>query len=145
MEKAGLSPYLKFNEYSGYHTSAVIAAAIDTNTLPYRLKHNPIAMADTVSRLNMARSTSLASLSVTVPLPILQNGYIPTVETFKNTAQLRPTLELLDRVSKSSLTKVKKKKNNMNMCVPRLQLIMECVILESGRLQRNYCGKRIAI
>lgn len=107
MDKAGLSPYLKFNEYSRYHTSAMIAAAIETNTLPYRLKHNPITMADTVSKLNWVRSTSLASLSFTVPLPILQNGYISTVETFKNNNQLRPTLDLLDRVSKGSLSQVR--------------------------------------
>ncbi|CAO3655803.1 unnamed protein product [Mucor hiemalis] len=104
VDKAGLSPYLNFNEYSRYHTSAMIAAAIETNTLPYRLKHNPITMADTVSKLNWVRSTSLASLSFTVPLPILQNGYISTVETFKNKNQLRPTLDLLDRVTKGSLS-----------------------------------------
>ena len=98
-ERAGLSPYLRFNEYSRYHTSAIIAAAIETNTLPYRLKHNPITMAETVSKLNWVRSTNLSSLSISVPLPILKNGYIPTVETFKKTRQLRPVLSLLDRVN----------------------------------------------
>jgi hypothetical protein len=104
VEKAGLSPYLKFNEYSRYHTSAIIAAAIETNMLPYRLKHNPITMADTVSKLNWVRSTSLASLSVSLPLPILKGGYVSTIETFKNSHQLRPTLQLLDRISMTEVT-----------------------------------------
>lgn len=56
-------------------------------------------MADTVSKLNWVRSTSLASLSVSLPLPILKSGYIPTVETLRNMKQLRPTLQLLDRTS----------------------------------------------
>lgn len=99
-QQCGLSPnYLQFNELSRYHTSALIAAAIETNLLPYRLKKNPITLADTVSKLNWVRSTSLASLAVSVPLPISKNGYVETVETFK---QLRPTLSLLDRVPPST-------------------------------------------
>jgi hypothetical protein len=95
----GLSPYLHFNEYSRYHTSAIIASAIETNSLPFRLKNNPLTMAETISKLNWVRSTSLASLSVSVPLPIMKNGYIDTLETFKTQKLLRPTLSLLDRVS----------------------------------------------
>lgn len=98
-KQCGLSPYLYFNEQSRYHTSAIIAAAIETNSLPYRLKHNSITMAETVSKLNWVRSTSLASLSVSIPLPISKNGYIDTIETFTKKEQLRPTLSLLDRIS----------------------------------------------
>jgi hypothetical protein len=107
VERCGLSPFLHFNELSRYHTSAIIAGAIETNSLPYRLKHNPTTMADTVSILNWVRSTSLAALSVSIPLPISVNGYIETIETFKNTKQLRPTLSLLDRVSPPSSTEVR--------------------------------------
>jgi hypothetical protein len=95
----GLSPYIQFNEYSRYHTSAILASAIETNSLPFRLKNNPLTMAETVSKFNWVRSTSLASLSVSVPLPILKNGYIDTLEKFKTQQLLRPTLSLLDRVS----------------------------------------------
>lgn len=94
-----LSPYLHFNEYSRYHTSAIIASAIETNSLPFRLKNNSSTMAETISKLNWVRSTRLASLSVSVPLPILNNGYIDTLEKFKTQQQLRPTLPLIDRVS----------------------------------------------
>lgn len=95
-QRCGLSSYLRFNELSRYHTSAIIASAIESNSLPYRLKHNPLTMADTVSKLNWVRSTSLASLSVSLPLPISENGYTDTLE---NNQQLKPTLSFLDRVA----------------------------------------------
>lgn len=96
IQRCGLSSYLQFNELSRYHTSAIIASAIESNSLPYRLKHNPLTMADTVSKLNWVRSTSLASLSVSLPLPISENGYTDTLE---NNQQLKPTLSFLDRVA----------------------------------------------
>lgn len=105
-QRCGLSPYLYFNEHSRYHTSAIIAAAIETNSLPYRLKHNPVTMAETVSKLNWVRSTSLAALSVCIPLPISKNGYIDTIETFTKKEQLRPTLTLLDRISNAQVRKI---------------------------------------
>ncbi|KAI9261367.1 tubulin domain-containing protein [Helicostylum pulchrum] len=98
-KNSGLSPYLYFDEYSRYHTSAIIAAAIETNSLPYRLKHNSVTMAETISKLNWVRNTSLASLSVSLPLPISEKGYIETVETMIKKTQLRPTISLLDRIS----------------------------------------------
>ncbi|KAI8880500.1 tubulin nucleotide-binding domain-like protein [Backusella circina FSU 941] len=65
------------SDYSLYHTSAIIAAAIDTVTLPFRLKRNPITFADCVHRLNWVRSSKLASLSVSFPLPIYETVLIP--------------------------------------------------------------------
>lgn len=96
VQKCGLSPFVQFNDLSRYHTSAIIASAIESNSLPYRLKHNPLTMADTVSKLNWVRSTSLASLSVCLPLPISEKGYRDTLE---HKQQLKPTLSLLDRIS----------------------------------------------
>ncbi|ORE07433.1 hypothetical protein BCV72DRAFT_249441 [Rhizopus microsporus var. microsporus] len=55
-------------EYSRYHTSAIIAAAIETNSLPFRLKKNAATLAESVSRLTYVRNTKLATLSVTLPL-----------------------------------------------------------------------------
>lgn len=95
IQKCGLSSYIQFNELSRYHTSAIIATAIESNSLPYRLKHNSMTMAETVSKLNWVRSTRLASLSVSLPLPISENGYTDTLE---NNPVLKPTLSLLDRV-----------------------------------------------
>lgn len=103
-KNSGLSPYLYFDEYSRYHTSAIIAAAIETNSLPYRLKHNSVTMAETISKLNWVRNTSLASLSVSLPLPISGKGYIETVETMIKKTQLRPTISLLDRISTTKVS-----------------------------------------
>ncbi|KAL0143969.1 tubulin domain-containing protein [Mucor lusitanicus] len=96
VQKCGLSPFVQFNDLSRYHTSAMIASAIESNSLPYRLKHNPMTMADTVSKLNWVRSTNLASLSVCLPLPISETGYTGTLE---DKQPLKPTLPLLDRMS----------------------------------------------
>ncbi|CEP09224.1 hypothetical protein [Parasitella parasitica] len=96
IKKCGLSPYMQFNELSRYHTSAIIASAIESNSLPYRLKHNAMTMVDAVGKLNWVRSTSLASLYVTLPLPISKNGYGDTLENSQN---MNPTLLLLDRFS----------------------------------------------
>ncbi|KAG1381069.1 hypothetical protein G6F61_003495 [Rhizopus arrhizus] len=67
LKTSNLQPYLHFNEYSRYHTSAIIAAAIETNSLPYRLKKNSITLADSISRLSYVRNTKLATLSVSLP------------------------------------------------------------------------------
>ncbi|KAI8647274.1 tubulin domain-containing protein [Parasitella parasitica] len=99
-KKCGLSPYMRFNELSRYHTSAIIASAIESNSLPYRLKHNSMTMADAVSKLNWVRTTRLASLSITLPLPISENGYIDTLE---NSQKMNPALSLLDRFSRKDV------------------------------------------
>ncbi|KAI8094975.1 tubulin domain-containing protein [Gilbertella persicaria] len=97
--QCGLSPYVQFNEMSRYHTSAMIAAALETHSLPYRLKQNSITMADTVSQLNWVRNTRLAALSVCLPLPILKTGYTDTLNMLKPN-EMKPMLSLLDKVSK---------------------------------------------
>ncbi|KAI8978022.1 tubulin domain-containing protein [Pilobolus umbonatus] len=82
-------------EYSTYHTSAIIAAGIESNLLPYRLKKNPIAMADNINKLSWVRSTKLGYLSITLPLPISSNGYEDTLHNH-TTKQLKPTLSYLN-------------------------------------------------
>lgn len=99
IKKSGLSPYISFNEHSRYHTSAIIAAAIETNLLPYRLKKNPITLADTINKLNWAKSTKLASLSVSVPLPLSKNEHYKILAQTSNSKPAVPILSLLDRVS----------------------------------------------
>ncbi|CAO3696046.1 unnamed protein product [Rhizopus stolonifer] len=85
LHASGLQPYLHFDEYSKYHTSAIIAAAIETNSLPYRLKKNSLMLADSIARLGYVRGTKLATLSVSLPF-------------VKGSTD---TLTLLDRFSKT--------------------------------------------
>ncbi|KAI9244658.1 tubulin domain-containing protein [Sporodiniella umbellata] len=73
------------SEYAPYHTSAIIAAAIETNSVPYRLKKNSVTLADSISRLNYVRNTKLATLSIALPF-------------IKGTTN---TLTLLDHFSKA--------------------------------------------
>ncbi|KAI8356758.1 tubulin domain-containing protein [Choanephora cucurbitarum] len=85
---------------SRYHTSAIIAAAIEANSLPYRLKQNPMTLADTIGKLNWARNTNLASLSVCLPLPISKQGYHHTLNLLNQPKQLLPIMPLLNRTEK---------------------------------------------
>lgn len=133
VQKCGLSPFVQFNDLSRYHTSAIIASAIESNSLPYRLKHNPMTMADTVSKLNWVRSTSLASLSVCLPLPISEKGYTHTLE---HNHQLKPTLSLLDRISAQDVS-LQIEHNGGGLFIDTL--------IEKGRLWRGSGCKRIAI
>ncbi|KAI8329579.1 tubulin domain-containing protein [Blakeslea trispora] len=99
-QQSGLSALVQLNELSRYHTSAIIAAAIETNSLPYRLKQNPATLADTIGRLNWARNTNLASLSVCLPLPISKQGYHHTLDSLTQPNQLVPILPLLNKMEK---------------------------------------------
>ncbi|RCH82943.1 Protein dml1 [Rhizopus azygosporus] len=86
LQKSHLQSDLVFNENSRYHTSAIIAAAIETNSLPFRLKKNAATLAESVSRLTYVRNTKLATLSVTLPLlkekkgPLSLLDYEPSVD-----------------------------------------------------------------
>ncbi|KAG0194511.1 mtDNA inheritance, partitioning of the mitochondrial organelle [Apophysomyces sp. BC1034] len=63
-----------------YHTSAILSAAIETASLPYRLKKKAWSMADMIGQLNWQGSTKLAMLSSSFPLPFSANGYEPGFE-----------------------------------------------------------------
>ncbi|KAI8988227.1 tubulin domain-containing protein [Mycotypha africana] len=101
-DKCGLSSYLQFNDNSKYHTSAIVAAAIDNNSIPYRLTRPQLSMGDVMTKIVQANNSRLASLSVSIPLPILAKGYRETMETFKFDDQLKPLLPLLQSYSKQS-------------------------------------------
>ncbi|KAI9470956.1 MAG: tubulin domain-containing protein [Benjaminiella poitrasii] len=98
----GLSAYVRFNAFLKYHTSAIIAAAVETNSLPYRLKNNPISMADTISKLNWTNNSRLATLSVSFPLPLSEKGYSDTLENFTE-KQLNSTLTFLNQTTNKSV------------------------------------------
>ncbi|KAH3882235.1 protein misato homolog 1-like [Dreissena polymorpha] len=64
-------PYLDFNS-SPFHTSAILAAAIDTMTLPYRLYDGAINITDITHSFN-AQGRKMASLSANFPLGLYQD------------------------------------------------------------------------
>lgn len=57
-----------------------------------RMKNNPVSMADLGAKMSSQESIAIAGLSISLPLPFLQQGFDATLEQFKNT--LAPLLDL---------------------------------------------------
>ncbi|ORX52832.1 tubulin nucleotide-binding domain-like protein [Hesseltinella vesiculosa] len=96
---SGLSPYIQPNCSSTYHTSAILSAAIETATTCFRLKKKSMTLGNLEGLLNWRKDTRLASLNVSLPLPILHEGYAATLVSGH---VLSP---LLDLTSPMALTK----------------------------------------
>ncbi|KAI9143752.1 Misato segment II tubulin-like domain-containing protein [Paraphysoderma sedebokerense] len=54
-----------------YHSSSILAAAVETATLQFRTKHNPTMMGDFIDRLNWRQNTKVARLCTGFPLPVV--------------------------------------------------------------------------
>lgn len=66
--------YLNYNQNNLYHTSAILASAIDTFTMPYRLKTSAFTMADFCADLNTyGRKISAASIGMPFGLKTGEN------------------------------------------------------------------------
>ncbi|KAI9319976.1 tubulin domain-containing protein, partial [Dichotomocladium elegans] len=78
--------------YIPLSTPAILAAAIETVSLSYRMKHHPATMSDLTSKLNGQGSTKLAGLAVALPLPFKNEGFSATVEQFHD--DIVPLLDL---------------------------------------------------
>uniref|UniRef100_A0A1B6G8Y2 Protein misato n=1 Tax=Cuerna arida TaxID=1464854 RepID=A0A1B6G8Y2_9HEMI len=62
-------PFLQYKSDLYYHTSAVVAAAVDSMSLVYRLRAEPERLADLTARLGMYGRRA-AALSVMLPFPL---------------------------------------------------------------------------
>ncbi|KAK7496885.1 hypothetical protein BaRGS_00011865 [Batillaria attramentaria] len=66
-------PLLSYNPELNYHTSAILSAALDTMTFPYRQETNPLHLWDiTTSFSSIGRK--VAALSSSLPMPLLETG-----------------------------------------------------------------------
>ncbi|KAI8374683.1 tubulin domain-containing protein [Radiomyces spectabilis] len=74
------SPYLHANCESLYHTSAILSAAIETASLPYRLKKNGLSLTDSIALLNRQQPTRLAGLTVSLPVPVQEQANKATLD-----------------------------------------------------------------
>ncbi|KAI8085008.1 tubulin domain-containing protein [Halteromyces radiatus] len=90
IQACGLASYIRPNCKSLYHTSAILSAAIETVTTPYRLKKTKSRLDELDGLLNWRRDTKLASIGTSFPLPISEHGYNETLVSFD------PLLPLLD-------------------------------------------------
>ncbi|KAL0085773.1 tubulin domain-containing protein [Phycomyces blakesleeanus] len=81
MAYSSRSPYIHPKYELMYHTSAILSTAIETASLPYRLKKNGTSLSEMVSRLNWHGNTYVGGLESVLPLPIVRTGYNDTLET----------------------------------------------------------------
>jgi len=58
-----------------YHTSAIIASALDTITLRHRLRKNPCHLSDLVDPMSLL-GRRVASASLALPLPIRTDSFL---------------------------------------------------------------------
>ncbi|XP_078697673.1 protein misato homolog 1-like [Branchiostoma floridae x Branchiostoma belcheri] len=66
-------PYLTYNPTLHYHTAGILAATLDTCTLPYRTRSDAVLMTDLTGTLNYS-GRKLAALSARLPFPITLDG-----------------------------------------------------------------------
>lgn len=77
-------PLIEFPNLSyksmAYHTSAILASAIDTASVPYRLETNPCVLADITHSFN-AQSRKMAAICSSLPFPISPENSLVDVLT----------------------------------------------------------------
>ncbi|KAG0265578.1 mtDNA inheritance, partitioning of the mitochondrial organelle [Actinomortierella ambigua] len=75
----GWSKNLKFNPSNRFHTSALIAAGLDSALLPCRLRRGATLLPDLLGGLNWRNVTKIGSLSVAMPFPFGGKKLAPMV------------------------------------------------------------------
>jgi len=75
-KKVGLPiqmPHLQYNACLDYHTSAILAASLDTMTMPYRKETDAITMTDITSCMSTL-NRKVSALNACLPLPLKVGG-----------------------------------------------------------------------
>ena len=67
-------PYLNYQPKLRYHTSAVLASAIDMVTLPWRSRINRVDMTEVVNKLNV-HGRKIAATGICMPFPLREREY----------------------------------------------------------------------
>ncbi|XP_063001840.1 protein misato homolog 1 [Elgaria multicarinata webbii] len=69
-------PYLYYDASLDYHTSAILATALDTATAPYRLQSSAISMAHLAEALNFS-GRKVAAAVAAIPFPVAPEQSLP--------------------------------------------------------------------
>ncbi|XP_054834631.1 protein misato homolog 1 isoform X2 [Eublepharis macularius] len=69
-------PYVHYDASLDYHTSAILATALDTCTVPYRLQASTISMAHLAEALNFS-GRKVATAVTAVPFPVAPSQSLP--------------------------------------------------------------------
>ena len=93
-------PYLSYQPKFRYHTSAVLASAIDMVTLPWRSRNNRVDMTEVVNKLNV-HGRKIAATGICMPFPLREREYF--VE-FLDRLEAQKDLNFHQAVGLASLT-----------------------------------------
>uniref|UniRef100_A0A8C6VQ79 Protein misato homolog 1 n=1 Tax=Naja naja TaxID=35670 RepID=A0A8C6VQ79_NAJNA len=69
-------PYLQYEPSLDYHTSAILATALDTLTVPYRLQNSDITMSNLTETLNFS-GRKVAEASAALPFSVAKDQSLP--------------------------------------------------------------------
>nr|XP_060614140.1 protein misato homolog 1 [Anolis sagrei ordinatus] len=69
-------PHLRYEASLDYHTSAILATALETLTVPYRLQASTISMANLAEALNFS-GRKVAAAMAAIPFPLMQGQSLP--------------------------------------------------------------------
>ncbi|KAL1914836.1 uncharacterized protein VTP21DRAFT_7928 [Calcarisporiella thermophila] len=83
-------PKLSFNPKLLYHTTAVLSAAIETASLPFRTRQDPTSMGQLAGLYNWRSSIPLASLSVAMPLGDAEHFHKSDIRSLTTTKKEDP-------------------------------------------------------
>uniref|UniRef100_A0ABM0MAX4 Protein misato homolog 1-like n=1 Tax=Saccoglossus kowalevskii TaxID=10224 RepID=A0ABM0MAX4_SACKO len=92
-------PNLIYDANLNYHSSAILAMALETATLPYRLENNCIQMSTITDALS-TMGRKLSSLSVSLPVPLSTDSSL--AEMFKHYTDLSPWQPITPYCSQAS-------------------------------------------
>ena len=96
-------PHVSYQPQNRYHTSAILAAAVDTITLPWRSRKNRIDMTEILSKLNM-NGRKIAGTALSLPFPLGSNEFfvqfLENIETKTNQNES----SLHEQINLSSIT-----------------------------------------
>jgi len=95
-------PMIDYQTHSKYHTSAILAAAVDTITLPWRSRRNRIDMHEITSKLNL-NGRKVAGAALAFPFPLGENQFF--VQYLENVeATMGKNMSLHEKINLTSIT-----------------------------------------
>ncbi|XP_032319986.1 protein misato homolog 1 isoform X2 [Camelus ferus] len=69
-------PYLRYDAALPFHCSAILATALDTVTVPYRLRSSPVSMVHLANMLNFS-GKKVVMAGATIPFPLVPSQTLP--------------------------------------------------------------------
>ncbi|XP_046536926.1 protein misato homolog 1 isoform X3 [Equus quagga] len=69
-------PHLRYDATLPFHCSAILATALDTVTVPYRLRSSPVPMVHLADMLNFS-GKKVVTAGATIPFPLVPNQSLP--------------------------------------------------------------------